>query len=209
MSRRFTYKFVKNFCLKRNFELLSKTYTNNQESLNFKCLKCGYLFCNCFTNIKNRGDGCAKCSGVLKHTYEQVKNFLLDKNIELLSKEYKNCKQKLKCKCLKCDCTWETKFTHIKSSNSGCPNCNRPGLTQKKLENILKNIYPKFKHFFNYRRFFWLRNKKNLEIDIWIPNIKLAIEYDGKQHFRTDSWEDIELIKKRDELKNNGDRFER
>jgi len=38
----------------------------------------------------------------------------------------------------------------------------------------------------NFRGFEWLKtnNGGKQEIDIWVPSLKLAIEYDGEQHFR-------------------------
>jgi hypothetical protein len=39
----------------------------------------------------------------------------------------------------------------------------------------------------NYTQFDWLRNKTRRgkqQIDIFVPSVKLAIEYDGAQHFR-------------------------
>lgn len=37
----------------------------------------------------------------------------------------------------------------------------------------------------NFRGFKWLSTENGKqEIDIWVPKFKLAIEYDGEQHFR-------------------------
>ncbi len=55
---------------------------------------------------------------------------------------------------------------------------------QRKLAKILESIYGTGIKM-NYRGFDWLRTDlgRKQEIDIWIPSIKLAIEYDGEQHF--------------------------
>ena len=57
-----------------------------------------------------------------------------------------------------------------------------------------------------------VKDKNKLEIDIWVPNIKLAIEYDGEQHFRAvkfspkqtdkDTKEAFSKLKRRDKIKN-------
>jgi CO dehydrogenase/acetyl-CoA synthase alpha subunit len=55
------------------------------------------------------------------------------------------------------------------------------------------------------RPFDWLRYKDKLQIDIWLPGIKLAIEYDGKQHFKPVKMfggkKGLRLTQKRDKLK--------
>jgi len=61
--------------------------------------------------------------GKQKHTYEFVKQFLLERNIELLEKEYKSNKQKLECKCGKCGHVWNPRFNNVKDSDRGCPAC--------------------------------------------------------------------------------------
>ena len=84
---------------------------------------------------------------------------------------------------------WETYFDNI---NSGywCPECKLK--SQTKLSDIIKELFPDYTVKCNYRGFDWLKmNKKKkhrMEIDIWVPEIKLAIEYDGAQHFQPVRW---------------------
>ena len=44
-------------------------------------------------------------------------------------------------------------------------------------------MFPSYNICNNYREFGWLKDKIGMEIDIWVPHLKLAIEYDGQQHF--------------------------
>jgi hypothetical protein len=52
---------------------------------------------------------------------------------------------------------------------------------EKELYRILKNVLP---HTINQQKTFtWLKHKKNLYLDFYIPIYDLAIEYQGKQHY--------------------------
>jgi hypothetical protein len=90
--------------------------------------------------------------------------------------------------------------------NSGCPICHKPGISQKKLKNILHTIFPAQLINYDYYGFDWLRNPKTnrkLELDIYIPHLKLAIEYDGLHHFEQRiGWSSFRDTKYRDKIKN-------
>jgi very-short-patch-repair endonuclease len=57
--------------------------------------------------------------------------------------------------------------------------------TQNKLRTILEDLFPYYLIKYNFKGFSWLKMKsgRRQEIDIYIPDLKLAIEYDGPQHF--------------------------
>jgi len=82
---------------------------------------------------------------------------------------------------------------------------NKEKKSQNKLaEMIGKSLNRHIKQ--DFREFDWLRWRQNLEIDIWVPEIKLAIEYDGEQHFKLlekfGGKEGFEKQKRYDDLKN-------
>ena len=56
---------------------------------------------------------------------------------------------------------------------------------KKILSGIVEEIFKDCSIKSGYRGFRWLKSKNgyNMEIDIWVPDIKLAIEYDGEGHF--------------------------
>jgi len=160
---RMNYSQVKQFLKqKRKIKLLSKEYINNREPLGVECMICG---CNSFEfqwkpsfhSIKDNNSGCPNCAKNLKLTYKQVKQFLLEKKIELLSNKYINSSTKLKTKCLICNCIWFPTFDNIKQGK-GCPNCNKAGKSQKQLFEILKSIFSDKKIYINYKKFDWLKN---------------------------------------------------
>jgi len=75
---------------------------------------------------------------------------------------------------------WEASYNSVQSGR-WCPECHI-FKSQKELKKIVKNIL-NTQVISNYRKFDWLKNKNNMEVDLWCPKLKLAIEYDGKQHF--------------------------
>ena len=71
------------------------------------------------------------------------------------------------------------------TKSCGCLTCSKH-VSQNSLAKIIKDIFGKHIEQ-NYRNIEWLKNSKTgykLEIDIYVPKIKLAIEYDGEQHIK-------------------------
>ena len=107
----------------------------------------------------------------------------VENNGQCISKQYINNTTKMKWMC-KNNHTFKMTYGSVKQGK-WCPDCSF-GKTQKKLVKIIKDMFPGQLVFQNYKGFSWLRNKKTggtQEIDIWVPHLKLAIEYDGQQHF--------------------------
>lgn len=78
---------------------------------------------------------------------------------------------------------WSATYKDIRDG-CWCPTCNRPGKRQKEIAKMISDILCLSVEQ-NFTGFDWLRTKSGKqEIDIWVPEIKLAIEYDGEQHFK-------------------------
>lgn len=184
-SAKFTYEFVKSEIEKRNGKLLSKEYSNTHTKLKIKC-SCGNIFYMRFNDIKY-DHWCPECAKIKKatkraHSYEYIKDQIEKRGGKLLSKTYKNKSEKLKVEC-SCGYIFYITFGNIRNGH-WCPDCAL-GKSQRKLQSIIEKILQEPTEY-NYRDLDWLRNPETnskLEIDIWVPNLKLAIEYDGKQHF--------------------------
>jgi len=126
----------------RNMGLLCE-YINVKQKLDIICYMCGYNSLEddwhpMFNNIQ-QGARCAWCSNKRRREkesfdYEYVNQFLSERNIKLLSKEYKNAHQKLELKCLICGNIWKSMFLNIKNKNSGCPVCGIKKVKQTCLE---------------------------------------------------------------------------
>jgi hypothetical protein len=207
------YKEVKQFIRNKNGTLLTlkNEYKNTNEKLKIQCNKCNHVWNVCFDALKNQNRWCPKCSKNAKITYEEVKNFIQNKNGKLLtlSEEYKNVKTKLKIQCNKCNYIWNPIFDSIKR-NTWCPACNKfyhQELCRSILEQLL--IYK-----FASVRPNWLKNMEtnfNLELDGYCSELNIAFEYNGIQHYKVKKFgksisdEEAKLNlknqKKRDKLK--------
>jgi len=170
----------------KNAILLTKNCFSATQKVKVKCLKDDYEWTTTWARI-NQNYWCPRCSGIEKYTTERVREILKEKGGELLDGYINNVKQKISVKC-NCGNVFSSALSHIVNHNLWCQLCDLSNSTQKRLYKIVKEFFPKSEIKFNYRGFGWLKTKKsssrNMEIDIWIPEIKLAIEYDGEQHFK-------------------------
>ena len=73
---------------------------------------------------------------------------------------------------------WQTPNDHLKGC--GCPICNESKM-ELYLANILTNNNIKFER---QKTFKWLKLKRNLYLDFYLPDYNIAIECQGEQHFK-------------------------
>ncbi len=179
---RYSFKEVREIMAIRNGELLTKKYINNRQSLLIKC-KCKHEWRSQLTHILE-GHWCHACAGVDKKDIEYARHIIKSHNGLLLSKIYKNVDSPLKVQCNKCENIWYPTISNIKAGK-WCRYCSG-GKSQKQLFEIINNIFPEHNVEYDYAGFEWLKNSqtgKKFHIDIFVHEIKLAIEYDGEQHF--------------------------
>ena len=173
------------FVNKHNAEFVERIKTKKSvQNIRLKCTIHDHIWRTNVTDIMKEDRWCYKCSReARKTTYDKIKEAVDAKGGILLTKDCNGSLTKIDVKCSNGH-EWETYFDNI---NQGywCPEC--PYKTQAKLHDIIKGLFPNCKTHNNYRGFKWLKSNKSfkqrMEIDIWIPEIKLAIEYDGIQHF--------------------------
>ena len=127
MSKKFTYKEVKQYFEDHGCELLEKEYVNCDISMRYRC-DCGNDESKItFSNFK-KGQRCQKCSSIKKAeryrlTYEEVKQYFEDHDCKLLEKEYKNSKTPME---YECDCgndECKITFNHFKNGHR-CIKCS-------------------------------------------------------------------------------------
>jgi hypothetical protein len=161
--------------------------------------------------IKYRG--CKLCSNEKRAC--TLKRFIIKANQKHNNKYYytnsvyKNATTKINITCNKHGVFSQTPNNHL--NGKGCPKCRLK--TQTYIYSICQEMYADLVIKYNYRGLPWLRISKygTLEIDIYIPELKLAIEYDGEQHFRPIRFGNMskiqaeynfEITKSRDNIKN-------
>ena len=140
---RYTYEQVKQFFLDKNIKLLSKNYKNIKQRLKYKCLDCGHVGTKALKNL-NSTYGCNKCGAKKGHkkkryTFNKVKLLFLEKNLDILSKDYENSQQRLKYRCLICGYVGEKSLNHL---NHSC-NWYKMDLTEE--DRINRRNIPEYK----------------------------------------------------------------
>lgn len=170
----------------------SKISAGTRNKAYWKCSKCGYEWSASVEHRANRRQGCPVCSGrVVTDDYNLYK-WCMDNGdfgkqlIEEYSKDNDTDMKNLfpfssmyiKWECKKCGCRWETKLSHRTRYKTGCPKCSNKVSTsfgEQIIYYILKRELPQFTV---------LNREKvnNFEIDIFIPELKLGIEYSGYKY---------------------------
>lgn len=173
-----------------------------------------------------RGHGCPECAyktrakkvgdahrDPLEKVIKEI-NTLLGMNYLVITKpdDYQGNRQKISIKHLPCGTIYTARFSDIQSKNGGhCPACfnntNKASYGEiyvnRYLKNTLRLIEGK-----DYKYGYFIPNlvyKKSLHFDFYLPKFKIAIEYDGGQHYFPVALyggiEQFKLIKMRDYLK--------
>jgi len=169
----------------------NKNYINKSiTKFPVKCKNCKTVYYKKGIDLYN-GDRCNKCFGSNKESYDsllkRLKNNINSKNYNysLITKEwfdenYKGHRSKVPIICKKCRSIFEQQaFAHY-YHNQGCPYCK-----SSKGEIIIRNILQELN--LNYKEQYKIHIKEidtKIYFDFYLPDFNIAIEYDGKQHFK-------------------------
>ena len=196
-NKKLSYNYVKDYIEKEDYKLLSKKYKNNKQKLLLKC-PIGHEYKISFSTFKNSKHRCPYCADNIKYTYEYVKNYIEKEGYKLLSDNYKNVCTKLLLKC-PIGHEYEVSFAAFKNSKHRCPICwyeSKSSKTEKELQNYIESLgYNIIRN--DRTQIINPLTGKNLELDIWIPDKKKAIEYNGTY------WHNKLNMIKRDKIKVN------
>jgi len=180
------YEEIKALVESKDAVLLTKNCSSAKQKLRVKCLKDNYEWETTWARI-NQNCWCPRCSGKERYTIGRVRDLLEKKGGKLLDNHIHNVKQKISVEC-NCGNIFSSSLYHIISHGLWCQLCDLSNSTQKRLYKIIKELFPNCRIGYNNRSFDWLKTKpacnQRMEIDIWVSDIKLAIEYDGEQHFK-------------------------
>ena len=154
-------------------------YTGYDKKIQCQCLICGNVFESLAGNLR-KNEGCPTCgrkklAQSLTKTHEKFVNEVETKNpkIDIIG-QYKKDNEKVACQCKTCGFEWEALPTNI-LKGSGCPNCakNQTSFMEKSIYVFLQdalgegNVVARD------------RSAINMELDIYIPSLKVAIEPGG------------------------------
>lgn len=153
--------------------LLSKTYTNAHQKMKIKC-SFNHIFEMSYNCFQTKKQWCPKCSGRKQHTLQTAQTIIRRKNGKLLSGIYKNAHEKLKIQCE----NGHIFLMRLNNIQNGqwCMKCfqNRnTSFEEKEICAFLKNN--------GIKRI--IKNTRDIlspkELDIYLPEHKVAIEYCG------------------------------
>lgn len=168
--------------IKNNGECLSIICNGSVDKLLWKC-HLGHIWSARLNNVR-MGQWCRICrSGII--TIEQVKALAIARGGECISKSIVNGQSKtLKFRC-KFDHEWVASYTDIRDG-TWCQVCK-----SSSGERLCKLIFEKiFNKSFEKARPSWLINPKtlrNLELDGYNKELNIAFEYNGIQHYESNS----------------------
>jgi len=119
----------------------------------------------------------------LKKRIPEVIKYLKSLNLVLLS-EYKNNLIPILVKCLKCNLEFHSKYYNLRQNCGLCPKCfpkRKESKGEKELLQFVKSLIPFLIIQENSRNLLKDEkdHRKNQELDVYIPNLKLAFEFNG------------------------------
>ena len=174
-----TQSEVEKIIKKEGYIVLSE-YKNAKEKIKLQC-PLGHIFKMRFNNFQ-QGQRCPICNGGIRLTYEHVKNIFEKEGYKLLSTEYKKAFGKLKARC-PMGHAYETTYGWFNINKNRCPICNALNKSSKaetEISEFIQEKYPNIKIINNDRSFIINpKTKRYLELDILIPNLNKAIEFNG------------------------------
>lgn len=167
------------------FELLSSS-RNNDLKLQIRCKK-GHISNIKYSNLKNRGT-CPKCSNETKRkSLNDINIYLSSKGYKIIDGEYKNNKSKLKIKCEKGH-IFESYWRLLNEGYGCCPECNgNRSLGETEVGYLISTLYEG--KIMNNDKSIIINPKTGcyLELDLYIPELKKAIEYGSEWTHRFDN----------------------
>lgn len=152
-------------------------YKGAHSKIKCRCQNCGYIFEATAHSIL-QGHGCPECSrkklgDIKRKTQDQFVGELAKTQPDILvTGKYKGNNTPVKCKCLNCKYIWSPRPADL-LTGKGCPECNgRNGtsFTEQLISLAFENALGANKVFNRDR------NAIGMELDIYIPDLNLAIE---------------------------------
>jgi hypothetical protein len=160
-------------------------YINALTPIDWECLVCACIWLAAPDSVLNKKKtDCPDCTGRTPKTKQEIVKNLYSKDIELLE-DYivgiDSMQSKKTYICKICNRIWNTTITSIINNNTGCPDC-KLYKNQRIAVNIFKSFDQTFQSEYSLSKINIL--SKSLRFDIYSSKYRIAIEYDGEQHFR-------------------------
>lgn len=191
---KYTYDEVCSIFNREGFEVLDREYVGANSPLQVKCSN-GHSIKLRLSDFLH-GVRCSTCSGIAKKDVASIRESLTLQGYQLLSTSYTNNKSKLLLKCPE-NHVFEMRWNDFQQGHR-CPQCVKGtsvSVDEKDVLSLVRSIYTGV----------IVENDRSiimnpstgcyLELDIWLPEINKAIEYNG------DYWHQLSEMIKNDTLK--------
>lgn len=181
---RWNDKDIRELAKQQNLECLSLNISNCDEQRLWKCLKCNDEFKSSLTKTRLRQTGCPRC-GNRRKRLSDLQEAAKARGGILLSTQYLGMLKKHEWQCGTCNTRWWAKPNNIISSNTWCPHCALQSITGTG-ERLALTILEESGLIFKKIRPSWLmsENGNPLELDGYCSERRIAVEYNGKIHYR-------------------------
>lgn len=154
-------------------------YQGKEKPILCRCKECGNEWKAKPKNLLKNKYSCYRCSlqqrGITRRkTNEVFVNELRQKKPYIIPLEqYSVSSKKIKCQCKKCGHIWAARPNNLLDNGSGCPNCNHSATS------IIEQIIARALSITIGNSFVLSRDRKAIkkELDIYIPHLRLAIEF--------------------------------
>jgi hypothetical protein len=187
-------EFIRAAFEKEGYILLTEVYENAHQKLEYICPR-GHRGFVSWANW-NQSVRCPCFSNMMKPTIESIRADFAKEGYELLTKIYKNNKQKLKYRCPIGHIHYVTWTNWNSKEKRRCPKCN-DGVSQ--WEKTVKEFFTKLNIDYESNDRTQLTNpntNRNLELDIWFPKLNKAIECNGLYWHSKSERKECDKIKK-------------
>ena len=198
--------FIKNAALIHNnkYNYSKVEYINNHTKVCIICPEHGEFWQTPKHHL--HGHGCPFCSNRFGYTNESFKsaaNKIHNNKYDYSKVEYINASAKICIICPKHGEFWQMPYCHIQGQ--GCPKCNESHL-EREIRELLERKGINFSY--RERKLGWLGG---LELDFYLPDLNMAIECQGIQHYEPTSFSgdksdetanaNFEIVSERDKRK--------
>lgn len=195
--KKLNIEYVKKEGYKYGVEIVDTEYISSATPLKFICLKHRNIGVQerSWAEIRVDKFPCKYCHSEFlahcddeptanaKERFELTAPKFKNQFIEIIG-EYKGCKDKIECKCLRCGKHFYLRPEHIKGG-VGHSGCHKP-LGEERLEKYLEEH--NINYIWQYHFGDCIRRGRDMPFDFYLPDLNIAIEYDGAQHYRPVSW---------------------
>jgi len=120
---------------------------------------------------------CPYCAGLMPLGIEILQKHAASKGGKCLSTVYKNNRTLYEWQCSEGHPSWMAAANNVYNNGSWCPTCARQSSrSERELREFVRQYYPEVPE----RGVKGLLPNKKFELDIWMPSLRRAIEFDGE-----------------------------